>query len=76
MGKSASRGRARPGEMQMPPRIIKSVSIQNDVKALHQSEKPWKPTPKQIAAGEISNKVSVQGRGKNILMLYFESKVK
>ncbi|RUS91062.1 hypothetical protein EGW08_001190 [Elysia chlorotica] len=57
MGKSASRGRARPGEMPMPQRIIKSVSIQNDVKALHQSEKPWKPTPKQIASGEISNKV-------------------
>ncbi|GFR93186.1 eukaryotic translation initiation factor 4 gamma, 1 [Elysia marginata] len=57
MGKSASRGRARPGEMPMPQRIIKSVSIQNDVKALHQSEKPWKPSQKQIAAGEISTKV-------------------
>ena len=43
----------------MPQRVIKSVSIQNDVKALHQSEKPWKPSQKQLATGEISNKVSL-----------------
>ncbi|XP_059178296.1 eukaryotic translation initiation factor 4 gamma 1-like isoform X7 [Physella acuta] len=56
IGKSSSRGRQRPGDVPMPQRIIKSYSLSNDVKPLHQSEKPWKPTPKQLSAGEIAEK--------------------
>ncbi|CAL1544873.1 unnamed protein product [Lymnaea stagnalis] len=51
IGKTSSRGRQRPGDGQQM-RIIKSVSLQNDVKPLHQSEKPWKPKEKQLSAGE------------------------
>nr|KAI8731698.1 eukaryotic translation initiation factor 4 gamma 3-like isoform X1 [Biomphalaria glabrata] len=51
MGKTSSRGRQRVGEA---TRIIKPISA-ND-KPLHQSEKPWKPSPKLVYAGEITEK--------------------
>ncbi|CAG5135958.1 unnamed protein product [Candidula unifasciata] len=55
IGKSNSRNRPR-SDMQVPQRIITSVSLQGSVKALHQSEKPWKPSPKQLSTGEIAEK--------------------
>ncbi|CAG5126228.1 unnamed protein product, partial [Candidula unifasciata] len=55
IGSTSSRNRQRP-DLMMPQRVIKSVSLQDSVKPLHQSEKPWKPTPKQLSAGEIAEK--------------------
>ncbi|BFZ23225.1 hypothetical protein BsWGS_26263 [Bradybaena similaris] len=54
IGGTNSRNRQRPD--MIPQRIIKSVSLQDSVKPLHQSEKPWKPTTKQLSAGEIAEK--------------------
>ncbi|BFZ23985.1 hypothetical protein BsWGS_27031 [Bradybaena similaris] len=51
IGKTNSRNRSRT-DVQMPQRIIKSVSLQDSVKPLHQCDKPWKPTPKVLSTGE------------------------
>uniref|UniRef100_A0A0B7B9X8 MI domain-containing protein n=1 Tax=Arion vulgaris TaxID=1028688 RepID=A0A0B7B9X8_9EUPU len=56
IGKTNSRNRPR-SDIQMPQRVIKSVSLQDSVKPLHQSEKPWKPSQKQVSStGELSEK--------------------
>ena len=52
MGKSNSRGRPGPGDrdsmgrMGPPQKIITRQSMGNDVKPLHQAEKPWVPSVK------------------------------